>query len=80
MTCLFPHAALLACINEGRAPRPSEIESVAARIWREACTGKFGPRSWNEVPRGSLIYHRTMALACAALGCAYRPDELRSVA
>lgn len=79
MEAVFPRA-ILACMNENREPRLFEIETVAARIWREALSLRHGLRSWGEVPRGSAIYHRTMAAACAALGCEYRPEELRTAA
>lgn len=35
MQRIFPRA-LLACINEGRPPRPQEVEVLADRVLREA--------------------------------------------
>lgn len=68
MQHIFPRA-VLACLSEGRPPRPFETEAVAAKIWQEAFAGKFPAMSWNDVPRGSAIYRQTIAAACAALGC-----------
>jgi hypothetical protein len=41
MPPMFPHA-LLACINEGRAPMPQELACVAAKIRREAFPASLG--------------------------------------
>jgi len=68
MQRIFPRA-VLACLSEGRQPRPFETEAVAAKIWQEAFAGKTALMSWNDVPRGSSAYRRTIAAACAALGC-----------
>jgi hypothetical protein len=68
MQRIFPRA-VVACLSEGRGPRPFETEAVAAKIWQEAFAQRVGMRSWHDVPRGSLAYHRTIAAACAALGC-----------
>ena len=67
MQRLFPRA-VLACLSEGRPPRPFETEGVAARIWQEAFAPAGNHKSWSEVPHGSPAYRRTMAAARAALG------------
>ena len=68
MQRIFP-CAVVACLSEGRPPRPSETESVAAKIWSEAFAPPSTNTSWSDVPRGSAAYRRTMAAALAALGC-----------
>jgi hypothetical protein len=65
MQRIFPRA-VLACLSEGRPPRPFETESVAAKIWREAFASA-AIMNWSDVPRGSAAYRRTMAAAGAAL-------------
>ena len=67
MQRIFPRA-VVACLSEGRRPRPFETEAVAARIWQEAFAPRVGVRSWQDVPRGSAAYRRTIAAAHAALG------------
>jgi hypothetical protein len=67
MQRIFPRA-VLACLSEGRSPRPFEVESVAARVWREAFPQGAAAMSWHDVPRGSAAWRRTMAVAYAALG------------
>lgn len=74
MQRIFPRA-VLACLSEGRLPRPFETESVAAKIWSEAFASPASNMSWSEVPRGSPAYRRTMAAALAALGCEPIPIE-----
>jgi hypothetical protein len=67
MQRIFPRA-VLACLSEGRLPRPFETESVAAKIWREAFAPPATTMSWSDVPRGSAVYRMTMAATRAALG------------
>ena len=43
MQRIFPRA-LVACISEARAPRPREIECVAAKVLREAFGGSAEER------------------------------------
>lgn len=68
MQRIFPRA-VLACMSENRPPRPFETEAVAAKIWREAFSRGSGMMNWQDVPRGSPAYRRTIAAAYAALGC-----------
>jgi len=59
--------ALIACMSEGREPRPHEVQAVAAQIWREAfCQDSL--MNWASVPQGSSDYRKTIAVASAALG------------
>ena len=74
MQRIFPRA-VLACLSEGRAPRPFETESVAAKIWSEAFAPSNPNINWSDVPQGSPAYRRTMAAALAALGCEPIPME-----
>jgi hypothetical protein len=74
MQRIFPRA-VLACLSEGRPPRPFETESVAAKIWSEAFALSSTNMSWSDVPRGSPAYRRTMAAALTALGCEPIPME-----
>lgn len=68
MQRIFPRA-VLACMSENRLPLPFEMEVVAAKIWQEAFAPRSEIKSWQDVPRGSAAYRRTIAAAYAALGC-----------
>lgn len=62
----FAHPTLvISCIASGRVPTPEDVETVAARVWREM----RGPdRPWREVISGSGPHQATMRVARAALG------------
>jgi hypothetical protein len=74
MQRIFPRA-ILACLSEGRQPRPFEIETVAAKIWSESFSPRPTKISWHDVPRGSTAHRRTISAALAALGCEPLPIE-----
>lgn len=59
--------AAVACLVDGRSPRPEEIEEVASKIWDDAYarTARMG---WEEVERGSRLYLTIQAAALVALG------------
>lgn len=63
------HHALRACMSEGRAPHPRELEQVAAKIWHDSYRTATG-RDWSEVEEGSCWERRTLAAARVALGVA----------
>jgi hypothetical protein len=79
MQRIFPRA-VVACLSEGRLPRPFETESVAAKIWSEAFSAPSTNLRWSEVPRGSPAHRRTMAAALTALGCQPIPMEWSAAA
>ena len=71
----IPSGGLWASLSEGRAPRDGEVESFAAKVWRDVYRGA-GVLSWNEVEIGSVPHRRSIAAALAALG-AITPEPRR---
>ena len=65
-TTMFAPAAV-ACLSAGRAPRPDEIDEVAAKIWGEAYA-RLWKIEWDQVERGSRLYISIYAAAMTALG------------
>ena len=59
--------AIVACLMEGRAPTPDEVEKVAARIWSDVQAGdvRIG---WSDLAPGCARRRRMMATARTALG------------
>jgi len=66
MTPLFAPAAV-ACLVDGRTPRPEEIEEVARKIWQDVYARTMRI-AWEEVDRRSGLYLSIQAAALAALG------------
>jgi hypothetical protein len=56
-------------LTEGRAPRDPEVQSVAAKIWRDAFR-RDSSIAWSQVEVGSAPHRKTIAAAMAALGAA----------
>lgn len=54
-------------ITEGRAPRDPEVQSVAAKIWRDAFR-RDSAIAWSQVEVGSPPHRKSIAAAMAALG------------
>ena len=69
--------AAVACLVDGRSPRPEEIEEMAGKIWREAYA-RIWQIAWSEVDRGSRLYLSIHAAALMALGAMvqFGPDML----
>lgn len=59
--------AAVACLIDGRDPRPDEVEQMAAKIWREAYRS-LRRIEWSEVEPGSRLHASILAAALAALG------------
>jgi hypothetical protein len=62
-------AQLWASVSEGRAPQAGEIDSFAAKIWRDAYRGD-DPLDWQQVEIGSPPHRKSIAAALLALGAA----------
>jgi hypothetical protein len=62
MQRIFP-PALVACISEGRAPYPGEVQGLAVKILREAFSGcrKDGARMAHQAANTALIGHTVAA-------------------
>ncbi len=66
ITEMFSPAAV-ACLVDGRGPRPDEIAELASKIWHDvyAHDRKI---AWSDVDPGSELYITTHAAAIASLG------------
>ena len=75
-TSMFAPAAV-ACLSAGRAPRPEEVDEMAAKIWGEAYA-RLWKIEWHQVERGSRLYLSIYAAALMALGslAQFGPDML----
>ena len=75
-TPMFAPAAV-SCLADGRAPRPDEVDELAAKIWREAYA-RLWKIEWHQVERGSRLYLSIYAAALMALGAVvqFGPDVL----
>lgn len=60
---------LWASLSEGRAPQDREVQSVAAKIWRDAFR-RDSAQAWNQLEVGSPSHRKAVAAALAALGAA----------
>jgi hypothetical protein len=56
-------------MTEGRAPRDPEVQSVAAKIWRDVFQ-RDSAMAWSQVEVGSAPHRKSIAAAMAALGAA----------
>lgn len=59
--------AAVACLVDGRPPRPEEIDEVASKIWQESYA-RDRKIAWGEVDRGSRLYLSIQAAALVSLG------------
>ena len=66
MSPMFTPAAV-ACLVDGRLPRPEEVDEMAAKIWRESYWWVW-KIEWSEVERSSRLYASIYAAALTALG------------
>ena len=64
-----PSGRLWASVSEGRAPQAGEVDSFAAKIWRDAYRAD-GTLDWQEVEIGSPPHRKSIAAALLALGAA----------
>jgi hypothetical protein len=54
-------------LSEGRAPQDREVQTIAAKIWRDAFC-RDTALAWSQVEVGSPTHRKSMAAAMAALG------------
>ena len=71
--------AAVACLMDGRSPRPDEVDEMAAKIWCEAYH-RLWNMEWSEVEPGSRLHASILAAALAALGAlaTFGPDMLNA--
>ena len=69
----------VACLVDGRSPRPDEVDEMAAKIWGEAYR-RLWQIEWSEVEPGSRLHASILAAALAALGvlATFGPDMLNA--
>ena len=69
--------AAVACLVDGRSPRPEEVDEMAAKIWGEAYR-RLWRIEWTDVEPGSRLHGSILAAAFAALGVltVFGPDLL----
>jgi len=58
---------LWSSLSEGRAPQDGEVQTIAAKIWRDAFCADAA-LAWSQVEIGSPNHRKSIAAARAALG------------
>jgi hypothetical protein len=58
---------LWSSLSEGRAPQDREVQTIAAKIWRDAYCGDSA-MAWSQVEVGSPTHRKSIAAAMVALG------------
>lgn len=66
ITEMFSPAAV-ACLVDGRGPRPDEIDVMASKIWHDVYA-RDRQIAWSEVDPSSELYITTHAAALVSLG------------
>lgn len=72
--------AAIACLVDGRSPRPEEVDQLAAKIWCEAYR-RVWKMEWSEVKPGSRLHASIQAAALMGLGAlaTLTPDHFNAV-
>lgn len=61
------HALLRDCLQAQRAPRESEIQLVACKIWQDSCAART-KKDWHDLIPGSREYDYALRAARMAFG------------
>ncbi|MDB5661864.1 MAG: hypothetical protein JWM38_1458 [Sphingomonas bacterium] len=62
-----PRAGLWTSLCEGRPPGEREVDTIAAKVWRDLYS-RDSPLAWEQVEVGSPPHRKSMAVAMVALG------------